>query len=137
MCIRDRFKRVVEANLPPLLLLLPEGLDAPPVTLVPRPWLPRVMPVGSVRDTVAQEVYPPPSPVEVRPPVLPEEFHPPSAPVEARPPIAHVQEATGTESPSSSCWAELIEAAEAADALKAVQQTSPTGLICTLTKHAP
>jgi len=95
------------------------------VTPVPRPWLPRMMPVSGARNTVAQEVYPPPSPMEVRPPVTPEEVRRPSAHVEICPPSAPIPEATGTESPSSSCWAELVEAAEAADALEASSADVP------------
>jgi len=82
------------------------------------------MPASSVPDTMAREVNPPPSPMKVRPPVPTEEACPPSAPVEVCPLSAPVQEATGTESPISSCWADLVEADEATDGADALEASS-------------
>ena len=50
----DPFGRLMEANLPQPLMQLPEGPAVPPVTPVPRPWLPREMPSIRAQDTSAK-----------------------------------------------------------------------------------
>ena len=90
---------------------------APPVTPVPRPWLPREIPFACVRDASAGEAHPPLSHVEVRPHAPPAEARPPTMPLEVCPPDVEVPAVADTEASVSPNWGEQVGQEEASGGL--------------------